>query len=120
MSEASPSPPRFPSIYSAITPNDLGYKAAYWSRKPDDPVTFRPIIGWMTGPEVHANNTSYPYQWLAIVPGDEWCPELAGNVPHFGCICPKDVDDQAELKKRIEQFKQLPEAQINVRTVARA
>ena len=45
-----PVPPSAPPPFltSAICPNDLGLKAGFWSRKPDEPVRFREIVGWVT------------------------------------------------------------------------
>ena len=33
---------------STICPDDLGLKAGFWSTKPEEPMTFRPIVGWVT------------------------------------------------------------------------
>jgi hypothetical protein len=46
---APPSPiERQPAIVSAICPDDLGLKAGFWTRNEGDPVTFRPLVGWVT------------------------------------------------------------------------
>ena len=43
-----PDPKRYLEDWSAITPTDFGLHAAYWTGKPGEPVTFRPILGWIT------------------------------------------------------------------------
>jgi hypothetical protein len=41
-------PARAQPVFSAIAPGSLGLKAGFWSGKGGDPITFRPIIGWVT------------------------------------------------------------------------
>jgi hypothetical protein len=36
------------SLISSMCPDDLGLKAGFWTRKEGEPVTFRPIVGWVT------------------------------------------------------------------------
>ena len=46
---ASPPPPPRPLFQtSAVCADDFGLKAGFWSRKNDEPVYFRPIVGWVT------------------------------------------------------------------------
>ncbi len=35
-------------MWSAISPGDLGLKAGFWTRKKEDPLTFREIVGWVS------------------------------------------------------------------------
>ena len=34
--------------FSAIAAGNLGLKAGFWSGRAGDPITFRPIVGWVT------------------------------------------------------------------------
>jgi hypothetical protein len=35
-------------LWSAISPTDLGLKVGYWTGKQDDPLVFKPILGWIS------------------------------------------------------------------------
>ncbi len=49
MSETSkPARPVPPPLFSAMTLGDLGMRAAFWSGRSGEAVTFKPIVGWVT------------------------------------------------------------------------
>ena len=70
-------PKKYLEDWSAITPTDFGLHAAYWTGKPDEAVTFRPILGWIT---YNAKEVGSPPDTLlkngfgAVVLSDAWWP----------------------------------------------
>ena len=84
-----PDPKRYLEDWSAITPTDFGLHAAYWTGKPDEPVTFRPILGWIT---YNAKEVGSPPDTLlkngfgAVVLSDAWWPLLAFQINDYGGV----------------------------------
>ncbi|HXJ21104.1 MAG TPA: hypothetical protein VMT03_12810 [Polyangia bacterium] len=116
---------QFVEQWSGITPHDLGLKAAYWSGKEDDPVVYRPVVGWMTvtGRATDAPpNTPLANQFFPLVLGDDWWPHSAWELTNYGGVVPKDIADDA-VKEAIKKWRTKPEGpdvQVNVRTVGQA
>ena len=103
-------PPIFHEWWSAISPGDLGLKAGYWTGNDSDPMTFLPIVGWVTVlmrklPFIDDKNLPqngfYP-----VVISDLMFPELANLLPNYCAIFLKDMtDDQAKawIRERKKQ-----------------
>lgn len=111
--------------WSAITPHDLGLKAAYWSGKSEDPITYRPIIGWLTitgRPTDAAPNTPLINKFFPQVLSDNWWPMSSWTVPDYAGVVPKDISDEA-AKEAITRWRKAPpgeDVQVNVRGVGLA
>ena len=68
-------------MLSAICPDDLGLKAGFWSTKEGDPVTFRPIVGWVTVTNWESLVGGMPF--LAVVLNDFAFPVFVERLPEY-------------------------------------
>ena len=119
-----PDPKRYLEDWSAITPTDFGLQAAYWTGKPDEPVTFRPILGWITynAKEVGSSpDTLLKNGFGAVVLSDAWWPLLAFQINDYGGVFPKTLDLET-VKAKIAEWRSSGAEQfrINVRGVGKA
>ena len=119
-----PDPKRYLEDWSAITPTDFGLQAAYWSGKPEEPVTFRPILGWITynAKEIGSSpDTLLKNGFGAVVLSDAWWPLLAFQINDYGGVFPKTLDLET-VKAKIAEWRSSGAEQfrINVREVGQA
>lgn len=101
-----PSPPEVvPSIeeWSGISPGDLGLKAVYWTDDTCTAIVSRPIVGWITYAGRRLTDVLTNRGFAAIVIADFWVPVLAGAVPRFVGIAPKDKSDE-EIIARMREW----------------
>lgn len=111
--------------WSAISPGDLGLQAAYWTGNDDDPVSLRPIVGWITWTlrEDPGPDDARPRNGLtALVIADFWYPVLAPALPDFFAYVPRGLTEKDVLPQlRAWRGKPRPEQPaINVPGVGRA
>ena len=119
-----PDPKRYLEDWSAITPTDFGLHAAYWIGKAEDPVTFRPILGWITynAKEIGSSpDTLLKKGFGAVVLSDAWWPLLAFQISDYGGVFPKTLELET-IKTKIAEWRHSGAEQfrINVREVGRA
>jgi hypothetical protein len=106
MREDSMETTKFIAQWSAISPGDLGLRAAYWNGKAGDPVTFRAIVGWIS---FNAKEASSPKDapsengFAPVVIDDRWFPRLAGQISNHVGVVPKDMRDE-DVQKRVEDW----------------
>jgi hypothetical protein len=97
---------QFLEEWTAVTPVDFGLQAAYWTRKAEDEVSFRPIVGWLTfnSREVGSSPDAPFYNgFAAVVIGDFFWPVMANLIANFGGTVPKDMDP-AMVKAQIAEW----------------
>jgi len=117
---------KFVEQWSAISPGDLGLKAAFWTGPDRKALMFRPIVGWVTFTfrEVGAPSDVGPSNNFApVVISDFWLPTLASFLPDCAAIVPKDLTEEQVLTKLGEWAAAgAPQEQlaINVRDVGKA
>lgn len=126
MAEEEKKVPKFyPERWSAIAPGDLGLQVAYWTGKDEDPVTFRPILGWIT---CTLDEVPDPADKIArngfapIVLADFWLPVPASNLPNYEAVVPKGLNS-ADVLPRLKAWREKPEAaqdKVNVPGIAKA
>jgi len=103
------SPPKEPPAayhewWSAISPGDLGLKAGEWTGKDSDPMTFRPIVAWVTVmmrklPFTDANPPDN--RFLPVALSDTMFPVLAGLIPtHCGVFLKNMTEAEAKVRAR--------------------
>jgi len=87
-------------LWSAISSGDLGLKAGYWTGKDDDPLTFRPIVGWVTAMtrKVPFTDADPPKNgFYAVVLADDMYPTPAGLLANYcGVFLKKTKEDLAK------------------------
>ena len=116
----------FQEQWGAISQGDLGLQAAYWTGQDDDPVSFRPIVGWITWTlrEDPGPDDPRPRNGLtALVIADFWYPVLAPALPNFFAYVPRGLSEKDVLPQlRAWRAKSQPEQQpmINVPGIGKA
>jgi hypothetical protein len=100
-------------VWSAISPGDLGLKAGYWTEKDSDPLTFKPIVGWITvlsrePPFTDSNppkNGFYPVVLAdPLFSGLMW-PIVASNLPSYCGVFPKKMTERKAKALALEWTK---------------
>ena len=120
-----PKPLRFHEMWSAISPTDLGLKAGYWTGKEGAPLTFRPIVGWISimSREVSSPPTEPPTNGLyPVILGDTMYPIGAVLVAHYCGVFLKDMSEADAKVRAAEWMKPKPgiELQPNMRGMGAA
>jgi len=95
--------PVIPELFSAITPGDFGLKAGYWTGEDSDPMTFRPVLGWVTVTSLPPYTEANPPKNLfwPLVLSDRMYPVLAIAVPNCRGVFLKDMpEDQAKVRSQ--------------------
>jgi hypothetical protein len=87
---------------SAICPGDLGLKAGYWTRKDEDQIRFRPILGWVTVTNFHDQGiATEPFQ--PVVLNDHGLPVPARFIePYLGTFA--SALTAAQAREEIERW----------------
>lgn len=85
---------RISEEWSAISPGDLGLKAAYWVNEPGGDFLFRPIVGWVTFTRRNLLVPTDPAQrdFQPVVIADNYWPALAITVPKAIGVFPNDMN----------------------------
>jgi hypothetical protein len=97
-------------MWSAISPTDLGLKAGYWTGKEQDPLTFRPIVGWISVVHNEAGSSSPPKNGFhAVVIRDNMWPVLAQFIDDWCGVFHKGMSE-ADAKKAAAEWKKPGEA----------
>jgi hypothetical protein len=98
--------------WSASIPGDLGLRAAYWTKKPEDPLTFRPIVAWVV---YNVRPADAPAQapinngFTPVVVSPWFWPVLANQLVDYLAVFPSAMDETAV----IAEFKAWEEARAN-------
>jgi hypothetical protein len=92
--------PAFHESWSTISPGDLGLKAGFWTGEDSDPMTFTPIIGWITVTLRKADEPPFN-TFAAVVLSEQMFPVLALTLPNHRGVFLKDMPaDQAKVRAR--------------------
>ena len=87
---------------SAICPDDLGLKAGFWSGRETDPLTFRPIVGWVS--VTNFVDSALP-AFVAVVLNDLAYPAFASafNFPEFIGVFSKALSS-TEARQKMKEW----------------
>ncbi len=101
-----PNAPPVTELWSNITPNDLGLKAAYWTHRDEDPVRFVAIVGWVTWSALPPYDPNLPARGffpVVVDPTSTW-PHMAKNLQDYLGVVPNDWESDA-VKERARAVK---------------
>jgi hypothetical protein len=98
-------------LWSTISQGDLGLKAGFWTGEDFDPLTFKPIVGWITvmmRQPPFADDRPPKNGFYAVVLADSMLPTVADFLPNFRGVFLKEMsEDQA--KSRAKEWMNRPE-----------
>jgi hypothetical protein len=95
---------------SALCPGDLGVKAGFWSGVETEPVTFRPIVGWLTVTN-YLDTGGNVGPLVPVVLSDVAYPTIlvGGAIPHHIGVF-KNESTAEEAREMYTRWQRKPEA----------